>query len=147
MAALVRRAAEDSAGAEPGRRVRVEIGPLPRARGDEPMLAQVWANLLANAYKYTRPRADAVVEVGGASGAGRDEYWVKDNGVGFDPRHVDKLFAVFSRLHGADEFEGTGVGLALVKRIVERHGGSVSAEGRVDGGALFRFTLPQRSDS
>lgn len=142
MTALAARAARQCADAEPERSVRLELGVLPPARGDAAMLFQVWTNLLSNAWKYTRPRVDAVVEIGGAVEDGADVYWIKDNGVGFDPRHAGKLFGVFSRLHGADEFEGTGVGLALVRRVVERHGGRVSAHGAVGAGAEFRFTLP-----
>ncbi|HXS99999.1 MAG TPA: ATP-binding protein [Elusimicrobiota bacterium] len=142
MAALARRAAADASDAEPGRQVKLSIAPLPRVRGDAAMLALVWNNLLSNAYKYTRGRAPARIEIGGAVLPGTSVvYWIKDNGVGFDPRHASKLFKVFSRLHGA-EIEGTGVGLALVRRVVERHGGTISAEGSVDGGARFRFVLP-----
>jgi PAS domain S-box-containing protein len=142
MTTLARKAVEESASLEPGRNVRLELAQLPHALGDAPMLTQVWINLVANAYKYTRRNPDARVEIGGAVADGEDVYWVKDNGVGFDPRHSAKLFEVFSRLHGADEFEGTGVGLALVRRVVERHGGRVFASSAVGAGAEFRFTLP-----
>lgn len=108
------------------------------------MLSVVWTNLFSNAYKYTRPRAEAVIEAGGDEGPDALSYWIRDDGVGFDPRFAGKLFAVFQRLHGADEFEGTGVGLALVRRVVERHGGSVEAEGAPGRGAEFRFRLPRR---
>jgi len=145
MGALARRAAADAADAEPGRPVKLTIAPLPPARGDAAMLALVWNNLVSNAYKYTRGRAPAQIEIGGALVPGVEAvYWVKDNGVGFDPKQSGRLFKVFSRLHGA-EIEGTGVGLALVRRVLERHGGSISAEGSVDGGARFRFILPLRT--
>lgn len=145
MAALARLAAEEAAADEPQRRVNLSIAPLPAATGDPGMLAQVWRNLLANAYKYTRGRATAAVEVGARSQGGGVEYWVRDDGAGFDPRYARKLFDAFFRLHSAEEFEGTGVGLALVKRVVERHGGRVSAEGAPGRGATFRFYLPREA--
>ncbi len=144
MGALARRAAADAAAGEPDRRVRLRVGAMPAAHGDAEMLSVVWTNLFSNAYKYTRPRAEAVIEAGGDEGPDALSYWIRDDGVGFDPRFAGKLFAVFQRLHGADEFEGTGVGLALVRRVVERHGGSVEAEGAPGRGAEFRFRLPRR---
>jgi signal transduction histidine kinase len=125
-----------------GRDLRVELARLPPARGDGPLLHQVWANLLGNAVKFTRPKAGAAVELGGRVEARENVYYVKDNGVGFDMRYADKLFGVFQRLHGPQEFEGTGIGLAIVKRIVARHGGRVWAEGKVNEGATFYFALP-----
>jgi PAS domain S-box-containing protein len=147
MEELARRAAVEASAAEPERRVRLEIGAMPRARGDAAMLAVVWSNLFSNAYKYTRPRADAKVEAGGESGPEGLRYWIRDDGVGFDPAFKDKLFGVFQRLHRADEFEGTGVGLALVRRVVERHGGRVEAESAPERGAEFRFILPSWRDA
>jgi len=120
----------------------IEISPLPRAEGDASMLRQVFANLIGNAVKFSRGQAAPRVVIDGQLSPGEASYRVRDNGVGFDPRYGDQLFGVFQRLHKSDEFEGTGVGLALVQRIVHRHGGRVTAEGRPGEGATFTFTLP-----
>ena len=122
--------------------LEIRIDPLPVARGDRALVRQVISNLLQNAVKFSRGRDNARVEVGSRPDGGLTVYFVKDNGAGFDPRYSDKLFGVFQRLHSAEQFEGTGVGLAIVKRIVQRHGGRVWAEGQVDQGATFYFTLP-----
>jgi light-regulated signal transduction histidine kinase (bacteriophytochrome) len=124
----------------------LHLGDLPPARGDQALLRQVWVNLLSNAVKYTAPTPEAVIEVGGSQAGGENTYRVKDNGVGFDMRYVDKLFGVFQRLHGDGEFEGTGIGLAIVKRIVTRHGGRVWAESKPGEGSTLYFTLPARED-
>jgi PAS domain S-box-containing protein len=124
------------------RRDQIQILPLPNAYGDRNLLQQVWVNLLTNALKFSSHKALPLIEIGAVDADGTCVYYVKDNGAGFDPRYVHKLFGVFQRLHTEDEFEGTGVGLALVQRIVQRHGGTVRAEGEVDKGATFYFTLP-----
>lgn len=131
----------------PERTVRWEIGPLGRAYADPFMLRLVIENLLSNAVKYTRDRPEAVIEVGrGAPKDGEAVFYVRDNGAGFDMAYVDKLFGVFQRLHRVEEFEGTGIGLANVRRIVERHGGRTWAEGELGQGATFTFTLPIRAE-
>jgi signal transduction histidine kinase len=127
--------------------VESRIGELPPAVGDQALLRQVLANLLSNALKYTRGRNPAVVEVGGRRDGLETVYFVRDNGAGFDMEHAGRLFGVFQRLHRVDEFEGTGVGLALVKRIVERHRGRVWGEGRPGEGATFSFALPTPGES
>lgn len=142
MSDLARDVYAELAATVPDRNIRFSLGRLPSAQCDRPTMRQVWINLLGNAIKYTRPRTEAVIEVSGTSGEAETIYCVRDNGVGFDMQYVDKLFGVFRRLHAADEFEGMGIGLAIVKRIVERHGGRVWAEGKVNEGAAFYFTLP-----
>ena len=129
-----------------GRDVDFAVSALPTAIGDQNLLRQVVVNLLSNAVKYTRARSSAAIEVTGRHTEGEVVYSVKDNGVGFDMQHYDMLFGVFQRLHRAEEFEGTGVGLALVQRIVHRHGGRVWAEGEVDHGAVFHFSLPAQKE-
>jgi signal transduction histidine kinase len=128
--------------ANPGRDVQLEVGPLPQALADASLIRQVMVNLLSNAIKFTQPRAVGRIEVSGTTSGGQNEYCVRDNGVGFDMAYVDKLFGVFERLHGSHEFEGTGIGLAIVRQIVVRHGGKAWAEGKLDEGAAFHFTLP-----
>jgi len=124
------------------RRITWEIGDLPIAFADPAMIRLVIENLLSNAVKYTRPRDNARIEIGASRGNRETIYFVRDNGVGFDMAYVGKLFGVFQRLHRPEEFEGTGIGLANVRRIVERHGGQTWAEGALDRGAAFYFSLP-----
>ena len=138
---LVREVLEELQGQQPERAVEIQVGELPSCRGDAALLKQVWVNLLSNAFKYTRQRRPAVIEVGSKLAQGEQAYYVRDNGTGFDMRYVHKLFGVFQRLHRAEEFEGTGVGLAIVQRVIHRHGGRVWAEGEPDRGATFYFTL------
>ncbi|HEX4405807.1 MAG TPA: ATP-binding protein [Polyangia bacterium] len=130
--------------ATPGLALDARVGALPPVVANAELLRQVWANLLENAVKYSRRRTVSVVEVEGHREGDEVTYTVNDNGAGFDPQYAHKLFGVFERLHSDHEFEGTGVGLALVKRIVERHGGRVWAEGRPGAGATFGFGLPER---
>jgi light-regulated signal transduction histidine kinase (bacteriophytochrome) len=126
-----------------GRTIEWVIGELPSVKGDYALLRQVWANLLGNAVKYTRQRAVARIEISARAGDGEIIFAVADNGVGFDMNYAGKLFGVFQRLHSQEEFEGTGIGLATVRRIITRHGGRVWAEAEPDRGATFYFTLPE----
>jgi light-regulated signal transduction histidine kinase (bacteriophytochrome) len=124
---------------------RVDLAALPGASADPALLRQVWTNLVGNALKYSGKRKDARVEIGGHQDPEESVYWVRDNGVGFDPRYSAKLFGVFQRLHRTEEFPGTGVGLAIVQRVVVRHGGRVWAEAKLGEGACFYFSLPREA--
>jgi PAS domain S-box-containing protein len=127
----------------PDRKMVLKIAKIPSCRGDRGLIKQVLVNILSNAVKFTRGREEALIEAGGYVKDGVSVYYVRDNGVGFDMQYHDKMFGVFQRLHSADEFEGTGVGLAIVQRIVHRHGGRVWAEGESDKGACFFYSLPE----
>jgi PAS domain S-box-containing protein len=140
-AALVQRALEELHNEQAGRRVEITVAELPACQADPTLLQQVFANLLSNALKYTRGRDPAVIEVGAREESGQCVYFIRDNGAGFEMQYANKLFGVFQRLHRQDQFEGTGVGLAIVHRIVHRHGGRVWAEAAPEQGATFFFTL------
>ena len=141
---LCREAFRDLESEATGRRVDFRLQSLPQVHGDQTLLRQGLGNLISNALKFTRTRDPAIIEVGCAPGkaGAHPVFFVRDNGVGFDMRNADKLFGVFQRLHHAHEFEGTGVGLATTRRIIERHGGRIWAEAVPDSGATFFFTLP-----
>ncbi len=129
-----------------GREVDWKVGSLPFVECDPPLVKQVFANLLSNALKFTRPRSRAVIEVGTLDQDGRSAIFVRDNGVGFSMKYADKLFGVFQRLHRQEDFEGTGVGLATVRRIIQKHGGRIWAEAQLDQGATFYFNLGSMED-
>lgn len=124
------------------RNIVLEMEPLPEVYADRTLLQQVISNLLSNSFKFTNTRETAEIKVGFEVGKNEYIYYVKDNGVGFNMKYSDKLFGLFQRLHGQNEFDGTGVGLSIVQRIIRRHGGDVWAEGKVDEGATFYFSLP-----
>jgi len=144
MAQLVQNVLDDLAPERKGRQIDIQAGVMPDCWGDPALLKQVWVNLLSNAIKYTRGCGGALVETGCESGNRENIYYVRDNGAGFDMKYAHKLFGVFQRLHRAEEFEGTGVGLAIVQRVIHRHGGRVWAEAEKGRGAIFRFTLGER---
>ena len=144
-AKLVRNVLEDLKSQREGRQVEIRIGDLPECQGDAALLSQVWVNLISNALKYTRRCETAVIEIGFQLQQGEGVYFVRDNGAGFDMRYVNKLFGVFQRLHRADEFEGTGVGLAIVQRVIHRHGGRIWADAALNHGATFYFTLEEKT--
>ena len=143
MEALARSVFEELTAQTPGRKIELTIHPVPPVFGDRAMIRQVLVNLFSNAVKFTRSREKAAIEFGYISESDSGSYFIKDNGVGFDMQFAGKLFGVFQRLHTVAEFEGTGVGLALVQRIIIRHGGHVWAQSRLNEGATFYFSLPQ----
>jgi signal transduction histidine kinase len=144
MEALARSALTEIGAPAAAGRARIEIHLLPEAWGDPALIKQVWTNLLSNAIKFSGKREQPVIELSGRADGAESVYCVKDNGAGFDMQYYEKLFGVFQRLHSEAEFFGVGVGLAIVRRIVSRHGGRVWAEGKVDEGAAFYFSLPRR---
>ncbi len=145
MKALASSVVEELREATSFRNGKVSIGDMPPARGDYSMMRQVWYNLVSNAFKYTRPKPDKSIRLRGWRGNGELLYSVEDNGVGFDESRKEKLFGVFQRLHSEEEFEGNGVGLAIVHQIVVRHGGKVWAFGEEGKGAKFFFSLPNNN--
>jgi PAS domain S-box-containing protein len=143
LAALVKDVRRELRSETKGRQIDWRIGDLPEVGGDPVMLRQAVANLLSNAIKYTRTRLKAKIEIGAKNGERETIFFVRDNGVGFDMNYADKLFGVFQRLHRSGEFEGTGVGLAIVRRVIHQHGGRTWAEGKTDAGATLYFSLPK----
>lgn len=144
---LVRQVVDDLRSETEGRHIEWQIGALPEVQADPHMIRQVWFNLLSNAIKYTRPRDPARIEVGCDVSQPREfVFFVRDNGVGFNMEYANKLFGVFHRLHQEKEFEGTGIGLANVRRIIQRHGGRTMAEGTLNAGAMVSFTLRKPSE-
>lgn len=140
---LVHGVLEDMDSGRKGREIELRIGHLPRCSGDPALLKQVWINLISNAFKYTVKNQAAMVEIGCEMKPEGSIFFVRDNGTGFDMRYADKLFGVFQRLHRAEDYEGTGVGLAIVQRIIHRHGGRIWADAALERGATFSFTLDE----
>ncbi len=145
MSGLAREVARQMDSFNGDRSIEFRVGDMPPAEGDAALLRQVFVNLVSNSVKFTREKDPAVVEIGGHSHDGERVYFVSDNGVGFDQGHAEKMFGVFQRLHSPEEYEGSGVGLALVRKIVHRHGGRVWAEGAPGRGATVYFTIPSSS--
>jgi two-component system sensor kinase len=143
MEELVREVLEELSATAVNNRMQLDIQPLPSAQGDRAMIHQVLVNLLSNAIKFTRSKETPMIAISGRGDETHNIYSLKDNGAGFDMRYAAKLFGVFQRLHSEREFEGTGVGLAIVQRIIQRHGGRVWAKATVGEGATFYFTLPR----
>jgi light-regulated signal transduction histidine kinase (bacteriophytochrome) len=125
-----------------GRNIEIKISRLPDIMGDEGLINQVWVNLISNALKYSRKKEKAVIDISGKTWNEKTTFTIRDNGAGFDMKYADKLFGVFQRLHKARDFEGIGIGLANVNRIITRHNGKCWAESEVDKGATFSFSLP-----
>ncbi|RPJ58980.1 MAG: hypothetical protein EHM23_15695 [Acidobacteria bacterium] len=144
MEALARAAAEDLEAAREADSSILRVCSMPAATGDRTLIRQALSNLLSNAFKFSSTKERPEVEIGGRQEADENVYWVRDNGVGFDMAYQHKLFAMFQRLHSMKEFPGTGVGLAIVNRVMHKHGGRVWAEGAVNQGATFYFALPRR---
>lgn len=142
ISSLVSEVIEDVKKEYPDRTIEIKIEPLPDSIGDQTLLRQVFANLLANAFKFTLKTPEPRIEVGFSDKNGERVYFIRDNGAGFDPKYTSRLFGVFQRLHRAEEFSGNGIGLSIVQRIIQRHGGRIWAEGKLDAGATFYFTLP-----
>ncbi|MBI5680643.1 MAG: two-component sensor histidine kinase [Methanobacterium sp.] len=143
MESLVRNIFNDLKPSIEDRNVQIEIKPLLPASGDRILLQQVLSNLITNSIKFTKNKDNAIIEIGSEEGKNENIYYVKDNGAGFNMKYANKLFGLFQRLHGSEEFEGTGVGLSIVQRVIRRHGGRVWGEGKVNEGATIYFTLPK----
>jgi light-regulated signal transduction histidine kinase (bacteriophytochrome) len=141
MTGIAKTVSEDLKG-QYGNKSEVIITSLPQIKGDSSMLRQVMQNLISNALKYSMKKDKPVIEIGAYEENGENVYYVKDNGAGFNMDYYDKLFGVFQRLHNGSEFEGTGVGLALVHRIITKHNGKIWAEGKENEGAIFYFSIP-----
>jgi light-regulated signal transduction histidine kinase (bacteriophytochrome) len=142
MTALAGSAAAEVVAAYTGPKAHIEIAELPAAAGDATVVRQVWCNLIGNALKYSAKRPEPRIKISGRIEEREAVYQVEDNGAGFDMRYADRLFGVFQRLHRTEDFSGTGVGLAIVHRIIARHGGRIWAQGALDAGACFQFALP-----
>ena len=142
MVEMVKNVLTETLSVEPVNTTEINLKELTPALCDPSLIKQVWVNLVSNAVKYSRKRDKPEIEIGTIGENGHTTYYIRDNGAGFDMEHSDKLFGVFQRLHKMDEYEGTGVGLALAKRIINKHGGKIWAEAKVDQGATFYFTLP-----
>jgi light-regulated signal transduction histidine kinase (bacteriophytochrome) len=147
MSERIRNIFDTLAHVEPQRQVEFKIRSIPGCRADPDLLDQIWINLISNALKFTRKRAKAQVIVGSkecssTNALATEAYFVEDNGVGFDMKYADKLFKVFERLHSSEEYEGSGVGLVIVERIISRHGGQIWVESAIDQGTTFYFTIP-----
>jgi PAS domain S-box-containing protein len=143
MNSIVKAAFDSNSTEEDRKNIRFVLNDLPDVPCDPSLMGHVWGNLISNAIKFTSPRIERIIEISGKKVGTMVNYKIKDNGVGFNPKYKDKLFEVFQRLHKMDEFEGSGVGLAIVKRIVNRHGGNVEAEGKEGVGSTFTFSLPR----
>lgn len=143
MTAFAKEIYNEVASPEAQQKIRFTVAQLPAAWGDKRLLRQVWSNLISNAIKFTLPREIRTIEIGGYTEGNKNIYYVKDSGAGFNMENASKLFGVFQRLHAEEEFEGTGVGLSIVRRVIHRHDGDVWAEGAVGEGAKFYFSLPK----
>jgi light-regulated signal transduction histidine kinase (bacteriophytochrome) len=144
---LVRQVLDDLRRHEPGRAVTVRLQALPPAHGDRTLVGQALQNLLGNAWKFTQKTPQPLIEVGAIADGPETVYYIRDNGAGFDMKYGEKLFGVFQRLHRDEEFPGTGVGLAIVHRVIQRHGGRIWVEAAVGAGATFFFTLPEANSA
>jgi light-regulated signal transduction histidine kinase (bacteriophytochrome) len=145
--ALVARICAELTTSDTGADADISIGSLPQTLADQTLLRQVWVNLISNAVKYSSTRVRPRVQISGFDKGEESVFCIKDNGVGFDMSNIDRLFGVFQRLHRSEEFSGTGIGLAIVKRIVEKHLGRVWAESTLNEGAAFFFSLPRQNES